>query len=390
MATLSLSEQRAKIVADWRAMLDTAENEGRALTAEEVEKSNKMEADIDGLKKTIDARAKADAADRAIVPDSQRTKETAGDDPAKKADEYRKAFWQSMRSGAISAEVRDHKIGTDSLGGFLVPDEFRKELIMSLTDANVMRGLATVFTTTSGIMTIPVNSAHGSASWKTEEAAYATSDETFAEITLNAYKATALIKVTEELLNDGAFPIESFVAQEFGRRLGKLEEEAFVNGSGSGQPTGIVGGAAAGKTATATNAITADELMDLYHSLGRAYRAKAVFLMKDSTVQLLRKLVTGVSGDKTYLWQPGLQVGEPDRLLGRPVVVSEFMPAATTGLKPVIFGDISYYYIGDRQAMSMQRLTELYAANGHIGFRQFKRTDGKLSLSESNRYMLMA
>lgn len=389
MATLSLSEQRAQIVADWRAMLDAADAEGRALTADELEKSRKMEADIDALKATIDQRAKADAADRAIVPDSQRAAvvtATAGPNP----EDYRKAFWSAMRSGVVSAELRDQKVGTDSLGGFTVPDAFRATLIMALNEENVIRGLATSFTTVSGVMTIPVNSAHGSASWKTEETAYATSDETFAEITLNAYKATALIKVTEELLNDSAFPIENFIAQEFGRRLGKLEEEAFINGTGSNQPTGVVGGSTLGKTASATNAITADELTDLYHSLGRAYRSRATFVMKDSTVKLIRKLVTGVSGDKTYIWQPGLQASEPDRLLGRPVVVSEYMPEPTTGLKPIVFGDISYYYIGDRQAMSMQRLNELYAANGHVGFRQFKRTDGKLSLATAVNHLIMA
>jgi len=388
MATLSLAEQRAKIVADWRQMLDAAEAEGRALNSDELDKSRKMEADIDALKASMDARAKADAADRATVPASQRAAEQR---PAEqKAGDYRAAFWQAMRSGVVSPELRDHKVGTDSLGGFLVPDEFRKELVMALNEQNVMRGLATTFTTTSGVMTIPVNSAHGSASWKTEETAYATSDETFAEVTLNAYKGTALIKVTEELLNDSAFPIESFIAQEFGRRLGKLEEEAFINGTGSNQPTGVVGGSTLGKTASATNAITADELTDVYHSLGRAYRAKATWVMKDSTVQLIRKLKTGVSSDNTYLWQAGLKDGEPDRLFGRPVVVSEFMPAATTGLKPVIFGDLSYYYIGDRQAMSMQRLNELYAANGHVGFRQFKRTDGKLSLATAVYHLIMA
>lgn len=386
MATLS--EQRAKIVADWRAMLDAAEAEGRALTADEVVKSNKMEADIDALRATIDARAKADSADRAIVPDSQRAAEQRPSDP-QKAD-LRADFWRAMRGGAPSAELRTHALSPDSSGGFTVPDEFRRELITALEEENVIRSLATSFTTMSGVMTIPVNSAHGSASWKAEGAAYAASDETFAEVTLNAWKATALIKVTEELLNDSAFPIESFVAKEFGRRLGKLEEEAFINGDGSSKPTGIVGGSTLGKTATATNAITADELTDLYHSLGRAYRAKATWVMKDSTVQLLRKLKTGVSSDNTYLWQAGLKDGEPDRLFGRPVVVSEFMPAASTGLKPIIFGDISYYYIGDRQAMSMQRLNELYAENGHIGFRQFKRTDGKLSLATAVNHLVMA
>jgi HK97 family phage major capsid protein len=385
---MTLSEQRAKLVHDWREILDTAEAESRALTSEEKLKTDKIEADIDALKATIDSRAKHDAIDRAIVPDSQRAVEKAVE--VDKAADYRKAFWGAMRTGQLSPELRDHKVGTDSLGGYLVPDEFRRELVMALNEENVIRGLATVFPTTSGTMTIPVNSAHGSASWKTEEAAYSTSDETFAEVTLNAYKATALIKVSEELLNDSAFPVESFLATEFGRRLGKLEEEAFINGDGSAKPTGIVGGSAEGATATATNAITADELTNLYHGLARPYRARATWVMNDSTIKLIRKLKTGVSNDNTYLWQAGLQDGEPDRLFGRPVVASEFMPAATTGLKPIVFGDISYYYIGDRQAMSMQRLVELYAANGHVGFRQFKRTDGKLSLNAAVKHIVMA
>lgn len=387
---MTLSEQRAKLVHDWRAILDKADAEKRALSPEEKVSVEKMEADIDALKATIDSRAKIEAIERATVPDSQAAERKEAR-PAEKADgDYRAAFWGAMRSGVAGPELRDNKVGTDSLGGYLVPDEFRRELIMSLEEQNVIRGLATSFTTQSGVMTIPVNSAHGSASWKQEEAAYATSDETFAEVTLNAYKATALIKVSEELLNDSAFPLESFIATEFGRRIGKLEEEAFVNGSGSNQPTGIVGGSTLGVTASATNAITADELTDLYHSLGRAYRSRATWVMKDSTIKLIRKLKTGVTSDNTYLWQAGLRDGEPDRLFGRPVVASEFMPEPTSALKPIIFGDISYYYIGDRASMSMQRLNELYAANGHVGFRQFKRTDGKLALAEAVNHLVMA
>jgi len=383
----NLRDQRAKLVSDWRGILDKAEAESRALSTDERGQVEKIEADIDALKVTIDARERADAADRAIVPESQRTVETK---KVEIAGDYAGAFWRSMRSGVVASELRDHKVGTDSLGGYTVPDAFKNELIAALIEEDVMRKYATQFTTTSGIMSIPVNSAHGSASWKTEEQAYATSDETFAEVTLNAYKATALIKVSEELLNDSAFPIESFLAKEFGRRLGKLEEEAFINGTGSNQPTGVFGGSTLGTTATATNAITADELTDLYHSLGRAYRSRATWVMKDSTVKIIRKLKTGVSSDNTYLWQAGLKDGEPDTLFGRPVVVSEFAPAATTGLKAVVFGDLSYYYIGDRNAMSMQRLVELYAANGQVGFRQFRRTDGKLALATAVNHLLMA
>lgn len=384
----NLREARAKLVADWRQVLDTAEAESRALNADERLQVEKIEADIDAMKKTIDSREALDATDRAIVPESQRAREVAVQ-PAPAGD-YRAAFWSAMRSGVVGAEVRDHGTSPDASGGYLVPNEFKRELIQALNEQNVMRALGTAFATASGIMSIPVNSAHGSASWKAEAAAYATSDETFSEVTLSAYKATALIKVSEELLNDSVFPIESFLATEFGRRLGKLEEEAFVNGTGSGQPTGVVGGSTLGTTATATNAITSDELTDLHYSLGRAYRSRAAWLMADSTVKMIRKLKTGVSNDNTYLWQAGLQAGEPDQIFGRPVYVSEFMPAAASGLKPILFGDFSYYYIGDRDAMSMQRLVELYAANGQVGFRQFKRTDGKLALATAVNHLKMA
>lgn len=384
----NIREARAKLVADWRQVLDKAEAESRALNAEERAQVEKIEADIDAMKRTIDSREALDAADRAIVPESQRA--TVEKSVVLPAADYSRSFWAAMRSGVTDAEVRDHGTSPDASGGFLVPNEFRRQLVMALNEQNVIRSLATTFTTASGIMSIPVNSAHGSASWKAEAAAYATSDETFAEVTLSAYKGTALIKVSEELLNDSVFPIESFLAQEFGRRLGKLEEEAFVNGSGSGQPTGVVGGSTLGTTATATNAITADELTDLHYSLGRAYRSRAAWLMADGTVKMIRKLKTGVSNNNTYLWQAGLQAGEPDTIFGRPVYVSEYMPAATSGLKAILFGNFSYYYIGDRDAMSMQRLVELYAANGQVGFRQFKRTDGKLALATAVNHLKLA
>lgn len=386
-----LREQRAKLVHDWRQILDKAQAEQRALSTDERHAIEAIERDIDALKATIDAREKLDAHERAFVPESQRASSSATEQAtANKADAYRSAFWSSMRSGSIAPELRDHKVGTDNVGGYLVPDEFRRELIQALNEENVMRGLASVFPTSSGVMSIPVVSAHGSASWKTEESAYSTSDETFAEVQLNAYKATALIKVSDELLNDSAFPLESYLATEFGRRLGKLEEEAFVNGSGSNQPTGVVGGSTLGTTATATNAITVDEITDLYYSIGRAYRSRSAWLMKDSTVKAIRKLKTGVSSDNTYLWQAGLREGEPDMLLGRPVYVSEYMPAIATGEKAILFGDFSYYYIGDRQAISMQRLVELYAASGQVGFRQFKRTDGKLALATAVYHLKLA
>lgn len=389
-----LREQRAKLVKDWRDILDKADAEGRGLNSDERVAVERIETDIDAIKARVDAAEKLEkleSEERGIVPESQRVVVPGAPDKAALDVAYRNAFWQHVRTGAaIPAELRAHSVGTDTRGGHTVPDEFRATLIQALEEANVMRGLATVITSNSGIMTVPTVSAHGSASWKGEEVAYAESDETFSEVTFNAYKATTLCKVTEELLNDSAFNLEGYLSTEFARRLADLEETAFVVGNGSGQPTGVVGGSTLGKTATATNAITADELMDLQYALARPYRRRATWLMNDSTVKAIRKLKTGVSSDNTYLWSPGLSANEPDTLLGSPVVTSPDMAAIATGAKTVLYGDFSYYWIVDRQAIGIQRLNELYAANGHIGFRIFKRTDGKLTLATAVQHLIQA
>lgn len=382
-----LRERAAKLLHEAREILSQADTENRALTAEELAKHDTIMADFDAAQARLRAEERTATAEAAVASKGPK----AGKDAqrvAQDGEEYRDAFWRAMRTGVETPEFRALSFGSDSAGGYLVPDVFRRELVIALNEENVMRQLATVFTTTSGIMSIPAVSTHGSASWKTEAAAYAESDETFTEIQLNAYKATSLIKVSEELLNDSAFPLESYLATEFGRRLGRLEETGFTTGTGSNQPTGVVGGSTLGVTAAATNAVTADELVDLFHSLGRAYRTRARWLMADTTVKAIRKLVTGVSGDKTYLWQPGLQGSEPDTLLGRPVVVSQDMAALAASAKTILFGDFSYYYIGDRAGMTMQRLNELYAGNGQVGFRVFKRTDGKLALATAVYHLI--
>jgi len=127
--------------------------------------------------------------------------------------------------------------------------------------------------------------------------------------------------------------------------------------------------------------------MDLYHSLGRSYRRRATFMLADATALAIRKLK---DGDSQYMWQPGLQAGQPDRLLGRPVEISDSMPAMTTGLKSVLFADFSYYWIGDRTATVVQRLDELYAATGQVGYRAFKRVDGKLTLAAAAKHLIQA
>ena len=187
---------------------------------------------------------------------------------------------------------------------------------------------------------------------------------------------------------DSVFDVESYIASEFARRIGAAEEDAFINGNGTAKPTGLlhsVNGTTTGVT-TAGAAITADEIIDLIHSVKSGYRKKAVFLLNDSTVKALRKLKDG-SGQ--YLWQPGLKEGQPDKLLSYRLVTSAYMPEVASGAKPVLFGDFSSYWIADRQGRSFQRLNELYAATGQIGFRATQRVDGRLVQSEGLKCLAM-
>ncbi len=301
------------------------------------------------------------------------------------SDAYKKAFWAQTRARHdMTPEMRNTlREGADTEGGYLVPDEYENTLVQGLTENTVIRAHAHVITTSSGLHKIPVVASHGSAAWIDEEGAYTESDESFGQVQLDAHKVGTVIKVSEELLNDSAFNLESYIASEFVRRIGDKEEEAFLTGNGTGKPLGILaatGGGQVGVTAAKANEITADELIDLFYSLKAPYRKNAVWILNDTTIKLIRKLKDG-SGQ--YLWQPAIKDGEVGTILGRPYFTSPYAPQAEAGAKSVIFGDLSYYWIGDRQGITFKRLNELYAGNGQVGFLASKRLDGKTVLPEA-------
>ena len=394
-----LREQRIKLVADQRQLIKKADDESRGMTVDEMATFDKLDADIVGLKATIDRSESVAAAERRATeqriemaePVETRTPETVSFAVAPKAqhgrasDEYRDSFHGWMRGGHM--EHRALQEGTNSEGGYLVPDQWASELQQARQEANIMRQIARVITTESGTFNLPTVSSEGSAAWTQEENAFTESDSSFGNVTFSAYKAGTIMKITEELLQDNSFNLTSYITQEFGRRIGTLEEAAFVDGNGSNKPTGVVNGSTAGVTAASATAITAAELIDLFHSLAPQYRPFASWLMKDDTIKLVRKLV---DSNGQYIWQPGLQASQPDTLLGRPVYASSSMPGPTTGNKSVLFGDMSYYWIADRAGFSMQRLDELYAANGFVGFRASARTDGKLTLATAVYHLVQA
>jgi HK97 family phage major capsid protein len=306
--------------------------------------------------------------------------------------EYKKNFWAAMRKGPnVAREIMAAlNITTPGAGGYGVATEFDTKIVEKLVNVNVMRQIADVFTTTSD-RAILVENAVGSASWTAEQAVAGndsgSDDDSFTQKTLKSNKLTRIEKISEELLLDNFFDIEGWLARKYGNAFGIAEETGFVNGTGSGQPLGVVRSAAAGITAHLHNDIATDELIDFFHSLKRAYRANGSFLMNDATLLMLRKKK---DGQGRYIYQDGLQNGQPATLLGKPVYISDAMPTAdNAGNKAVLFGDFKYYSIGDRAPRTFVRLNELYAANGLVGFRGMERTDGLLTNTEAVVYLAM-
>ena len=390
---LELREKRAKAWDAAKQFLDAKRGADGMLSEEDTATYDKMEQDVMNLGKEIERLERQAAIDAELskatsTPLTGKPGAKMGKDEVEKtgraSDEYKGSFWNAMRVKAPMPSVLNAlQEGTDSEGGYLVPDEFERTLVEALEEENVFRTLAHVIRTSSGDRKIPVVASKGSASWVDEEGAYQESDDAFSQVSIGAYKLGTMIKVSEELLADSVFDLEAYISKEFARRIGAREEESFFNGDGKGKPLGILaaaGGAEVGVTAASATAITADEVIDLFYSLKAPYRKNAVWVLNDATVKQIRKLkdTTG-----QYLWQPSLVAGTPDTILGRPVKTSAFMPTAAAGAKTIAFGDFKYYWIADRQGRTFKKLSELYAANGQVGFMGTQRVDGKLILPEA-------
>lgn len=386
---LELREKRAKTWENAKNFLDNRRSETGFVSDEDNAVYEKMEAEVVNLGKEIDRLERQASIDLELskavsMPIKEKPQMSEKSQKTGRAsNEYKNAFWKLMRNKANFEVKNALQIGTDSEGGYLVPDEFERNLIEALEEEDIFRGLANVIQTSSGDRKIPVVATKGNASWVDEEGSIPESDDSFKQVTLSAYKLATMIKVSEELLNDSVFNLESYIAKEFGRRIGTKEEEAFFLGNGTGKPTGILddtAGGEIGKTTTSATSITFDDIMDLFYSLKSPYRKSATFLTNDSTVKAIRKLK---DGNGNYLWQPSVTAGTPDTILNRPVLTSTYMPEIAAGNKTIAFGDYKYYWIADREGRSFKRLNELFAVTGQVGFVATQRVDGKLILPEA-------
>jgi len=387
---LELREKRNKIWNTAKEFLDQKRGADGLVSAEAAAEYDKMEADMVALGKEIERLERQAAFDLEMAkptsnPITNAPAKPEADKTGRASDEYKADFGSILRGKVPINNVLSTSPDTD--GGYLVPVEFERQIVMGLEEFNIIRTIAKIITT-SAERKIPVAATHSIAQWTAENAAYTESDPTFAQKEIDAYKLTDLVKVSIELLQDSMFDLESYIAAEFARAFGVAEEEAFCIGNGTGRPTGLftASGGEIGVTVTSPTAITADNLIDLVYALKSPYRRNAVFLMRDNTVSSLRKLK---DNNGQYLWQPSVQAGQPDRLWGYPIYTSPYAPIAAANALPIAFGDFSNYWIADRMGRTVQRLNELYAGNGQVGFIATQRVDGKVILAEGIKLLKM-
>ena len=381
MTILELREKRNKAWEAAKAFLESHRTEKGTLTAEDDATYTQMEQEINDLGKEIARLERQEALEAELnrpvnQPLTSKPGSGRGEEPktGRASDEYRKAMLDAFRSNfkRVSNVLQE---GVDADGGYLVPEEYDRRLIDTLSEENIMRRLATIITT-SGEHKINIAATKPAASWIEEGGALTFGDATFSQILLDAHKLHVAIKVTEELLYDNAFNLEGYILDQFGKALGNAEEDAFLNGDGTGKPLGLFAATGGGTVAgTLTAAIKSDDMLDLVYALKRPYRKKASFIMNDKTLSSLRKLK---DNNGAYIWQPSYQAGEPDRVLGYAVHTSAYAPEDA-----IAFGDYKYYNIGDRGTRSFSELRELFAGNGMIGYVAKERVDGKLILPEA-------
>lgn len=388
MTIQDLYAKRATAWESTKQFLDTHRMENGTLSAEDAASYDRMEAEINDLTNEIERMKRIDEMEAAMKqpvntpltgkPMNGRMDQEKATGRASK--QYVKDMLTAMRTNfrQVSNVLEE---GNDANGGYLVPDEWDKRLIDVLTEENIMRTLGTRITT-SGEHKINIAATKPAASWIEEGGALTFGDATFDQKNLDAHKLHVAIKVTEELLYDNAFNLENYIITQFGKAIGNAEEDAFLNGTGTGQPTGLFHATKGGSYAVqlANTTIKTDDILTLIYALKRPYRKNASFIMNDATLAELRKLK---DNNQAYIWQPSYQAGEPDRLCGYEVHTSPYCPTLAAGKPAIAFGDYSYYNIGDRGTRSLQQLRELFAGNGMIGYVMKERVDGLLILPEA-------
>ncbi len=286
----------------------------------------------------------------------------------------------SFRLGSGGSEFRDQGVGTGGAGGYLVPQGFSYALDRAMKAFAKVRTVANVIRTDTGAaMPYPtMDDTSNTGERLSENTAGTQQDVTFGSVTFNSYKyGSKPILVSSELLQDSAFDMDTLIGSIAGERIGRIQAADFTTGTGTGQPQGLVTGASAGLTTAGATAITADEVIKLFHSVDPAYRGGPSFgFMMNDGVLLALALLKDSQGRPLFV--SSYRDGTPSSLYGAPVFINQQMQATiATGTVTILCGDFSHYGIRDAGEVRVRKLQERYADKDQVGFLAFMRSDGR-------------
>ena len=300
-----------------------------------------------------------------------------------------KAFGDYLRRGDRAVDLKTLQVAIDPQGGYLTPPEYSNEIIRDITLFSPIRSIASVRTTTSPSVLYPKRTAITAAAWTSEATDATESEPAFGQREIVNHEATTFVDVSNKLLADSAGVAESEVRLALSENFGQLEGAAFVNGNSVGKPEGILQNPDVAYIPTGSAAaITADSLFDLMYALAPQYRNRGTWLLNGTSLATIRKLKTG---DGEYLWQPALQAGQPETLLGRPVVEAVDMPDIAGNAFPVAFGDFGTgYRIVDRVSLSILVNPYILATKGVTRIHATRRVGGGVIQPKAIRKLKIA
>lgn len=338
---------------------------------------------LEALTKTVDDRFKdmeekadtskiAERLDKLEAKSNRATGDPAKDEPT----EERKAFASYLRFGnnIPADEVKALTVSSDPQGGYLVPAEMSTEFIRDLVEFSPVRGIASVRTTGSPSVIYPTRTGITAAKWKGETDAQEESAPGFGQTELDLKELNTFVDLSNQLLTDSAGQAETEVRLALAEDFGQKEGSAFVNGDGVLEPEGFMTHAGIAETANGhATTLSPDALIKLLYAMPATYRNSGTWSMNGTTLGIIRLLK---DGDGRFLWQPSYQAGQPETILGRPVVEMVDMPDLEADAYPIMFGDWSGYRIVDRAGMSTLVNPYLRATEGITRIHATRRVTG--------------
>ena len=381
---MTINELRKKRAEHWEMMknfLNSHEQSNGTLNIDDTATYENYEAEMQRLDAAVKRAEEAEEREQALNKNANSpllngVGSTSKAKTGRASDEYNAAFTDYLKNYRRTMNVSNiMQEGVSADGGYLVPVEFERTLYEARDQVDPIFELAGRITLGSSEKNVPYVATRGASALIAEGAAYPVNNDQFNRVVFHAYKCGRIVTATDEMIADSAFDIYVYCAESLGKSDGEALGNLFWNGTGTNEPEGVLTAAGVGVTAAATNAVTADELIDLYYSLKEPYRRNATWVMNDLTVASVRKLKLAGTGE--YLWTPGFGAA-PDMILGKPLRTSENIPTLAANKPVITFGDFNAgYKIADRQGYELKILTENYANIGAIGFRGTSRSDGR-------------